>query len=300
MGLDRLTGMIAPMVVPFDAAGDLDEAAFRKEARYLLDQEVDGISSGGSTGEGATLSDAELRRCLEIIGEENGRRIPVYAGIIRNSTREVIRAGLDAKACGADALLVTPVFYHGASEEGNFEFYREIGDRVRLPIIVYNVVASNLISPALFARLRSIEWVIGVKQVDPVRLAEIAAANDGGYLVYAACDQMLHGCYTAGACGAFSAMVTIAPELCKRQWEAFRRGDQAEAMAIQKTMVPIVETYLQPPYPGKVKALVNLQGRTGGLPRRPILPVADPELLGRMRAALRGAGLIGGDFDAEP
>ena len=291
MDKKQLTGMIAPMVVPFDEAGELDEAAFRKEARYLLDHGVDGISSGGSTGEGALLSDNELRRCLELISAENTRKTPVYAGIIRNSTREVIRAGLDAKACGADALLVTPVFYHGATEEGNFGFYRDIGEAVQLPLIIYNVVASNLITPAQFARLADLEWVIGIKQVDPVRLAEIAALNDGSFNVYAACDQMLYGCYTAGACGSFSAMVTIAPELCQRQWQAFKRGDQKEAMEIQKRMVPIVMTYLQPPYPGKVKALVNLQGRTGGVPRRPILPVEDDELLGRMRTALRGAGL---------
>lgn len=282
--------MIAPMVVPFDKDGELDELAFRKETRYLLDHGVDGISSGGSTGEGALLSDSELRRCLELIGEENCRKIPVYAGIIRNSTRDVVRAGLDAKACGADVLLVTPVFYHGATEEGNFEFYREIGEKVRLPVIIYNVVASNLITPEQFDRLSKIEWIIGIKQVDPVRLAEIAAVNNGRYNVYAACDQMLYGTYVAGACGAFSAMVTIAPELCKRQWEAFRRGEQHKAMVIQKLMVPIVMTYLQSPYPGKVKALVNLQGRTGGLPRKPILPVKG-ELLKWMRAALRNAKL---------
>ncbi len=292
MNNQHLTGMIAPMVVPFDAQGELDEAAFRKEARYLLDHGVDGISSGGSTGEGALLSDSELRRCLELIKAENTRKIPVYAGIIRNSTREVIRAGLDAKACGADALLVTPVFYHGATEEGNFGFYRDIGEAVQLPLIIYNVVASNLITPAQVMRITELEWVIGVKQVDPVRLAEIAALSRGGTNIYAACDQMLYGTYTAGACGAFSAMVTIAPELCQRQWQAFRRGDQQTAMAIQQQMVPIVMTYLQAPYPGKVKALVNLQGRTGGLPRRPILPVTEPELLERMRAALNGAGLI--------
>jgi 4-hydroxy-tetrahydrodipicolinate synthase len=288
----KLTGMIAPMVVPFDAQGELDEAAFRKEASYLLDHGVDGISSGGSTGEGALLSDSELRRCLEMIKAENTRKIPVYAGVIRNSTREVIRAGLDAKACGADALLVTPVFYHGATEEGNLGFYRDIGEAVQLPLIIYNVVASNLITPAQVMRICELEWVIGVKQVDPVRLAEIAALSRGGTNIYAACDQMLYGTYTAGACGAFSAMVTIAPELCQRQWQAFRRGDQAEAMALQHKMVPIVMTYLQAPYPGKVKALVNLQGRSGGLPRRPILPVTEPELLERMRAALNGAGVI--------
>jgi 4-hydroxy-tetrahydrodipicolinate synthase len=291
MKREKLTGMIAPMVVPFDEAGELDEAAFRKEARCLLEHGVDGISSGGSTGEGALLSDAELRRCLEWIAAENTRKVPVYAGVIRNSTREVVRAGLDAKACGADALLVTPPFYHGATEEGNFQFYREIGEAVQLPLIVYNVVASNLVSPPQAARICGLEWVVGVKQVDPVRLAEIAALTGGRANVYAACDQMLYGCYTAGACGAFSAMVTIAPELCRCQWQAFKRGDQTEAMSIQAKMVPIVMTYLQAPYPGKVKALINLQGRSGGLPRHPILPVTEPEPLDRMRAALRGAGL---------
>ncbi len=284
--------MIAPMVVPFDGEGELDEAAFRAEARYLLDHGVDGISSGGSTGEGALLSDAELRRCLEIISEENSEKVPVYAGIIRNSTRDVIKAGLDAKACGADVLLVTPVFYHGASADGNFEFYREIADATQLPIIIYNVVASNLITPKEFQRISQIDGVIGIKQVDPVRLAEICAVNIGAYNVYAACDQLLYGTYTAGVCGAFSAMVTIAPELCQRQWQAFKCGDQAAAMEIHKKIVPIVMTYLQAPYPGKVKALINLQGRSGGIPRSPILPVPEGPLLERMRTALRNAGVI--------
>ncbi len=291
MNNERFTGMIAPMVVPFDTQGELDEAAFRQEARWLLDQPINGISSGGSTGEGAVLADAELRRCLEIVQEENHRRLPVYAGIIRNSTREVIRAGLDAKASDAEVLLVTPVFYHGATDEGNLDFYREIGETLQMPLVVYNVVASNLISPALFAKIAKLEWVIGVKQVDPIRLAEISSLNDGGYLVYTACDQMLYGTYAAGACGAFSAMVTIAPELCKRQWDAFKTGDQQTAMAIHKQMVPIVMTYLAPPYPGKVKALVNLQGRSGGFPRKPILPVTDNAQLAAMRTALQSAGI---------
>ena len=288
---EKWMGMIAPMVVPFDARGELDETAFRAEARWLMQQPIDGISSGGSTGEGALLSDGDLRRCLEIIQEENHRRIPVYAGMIRNATRDVIRAGRDAKALGADMLLVTPAFYHGASEEGNVAFYEEIGRTLEMPLVVYNVVASNLISTALFRRIAKQEWVVGVKQVDPVRLAELAALNDNEYLVYAACDQMLYGTYVAGAHGAFSAMVTIAPELCQRQWQAYRKGDQATAMAIQKAMVPMVMTYLSPPYPGKVKALVNLQGRSGGLPRHPILPVTDPTVLDTMRQALRGAGV---------
>ncbi len=288
MDKERFAGMIPPMIVPFDADGEMDEAAMRSEARFLLDTGIDGISSGGSTGEGVLLSDAELRRCLEIIGEENRNGIPVYAGIIRNSTRGVIRAGLDAKAAGADALLITPVFYHGATEQENYEFFRDISDAVRLPVIIYNVVPGNLISPTLFYRLAELEWTLGIKQVDPVKMAEMACAGD--YHVYCACDQMLYGTYVSGACGAISAMITVAPELCVAQWHAFKAGRQAEAIAIQRMLTPIVSTYLTAPYPSKVKALINLQGRNAGVARKPaIMPQC--ELLDRMRTALKGAGL---------
>ena len=287
MNKERLSGLVPPLVTPFDSEGQVDEAAFRAEVRFLVRTGVHGLSSGGSTGEGALLSDAECRRCLEIIGEANMNRLPMYAGIIRNSTRDVIRAGREAKAVGADVLLVTPVSYHGATEE-NFEFFRDISEAVKLPTIIYNVVPGNLISPALFYRLARLEWVLGIKQVDPVKMAEMACA--GGYHVYCACDQMLYGTYVSGACGAISAMITVAPELCVNQWLAFQDGRQDEAMAIQKTLTPIVTTYLTPPYPPKVKALINLQGRSAGVARKPAhMP---PEAtLALMRSALQAAGL---------
>jgi dihydrodipicolinate synthase/N-acetylneuraminate lyase len=281
------TGMVAPVVVPFDRQGLIDEAAFREEVRYLMSQPIDGISSGGSTGEGATLSDAELRRCLEIIQEENNRKIPVYAGIIRNSTLEAIRAGRDAKAIGADVLLITPVYYHGATPEGNHQFFTQIANTLAMPTVLYNVVKTNLITPAQFNRMRAdSEWMVGVKQVDPLVMADFAADSNNTYLVYGACDSMLYGTYVSGACGAFSALVTIAPGLCQKQWQAYLRGDQEEAIRLQRTMVPIVNSYLTPPYPAKVKALINLQGRSGGLPRPPSLPIDDPQLLQFMKNAL--------------
>lgn len=73
----------------------------------------------------------------------------------------MIRAGLDAKAVGADALRITPVFYHGATEQENYEFFREIGEAVRLPVIIYNVVPGNIImnKPTV---LSTGEWLMPV------------------------------------------------------------------------------------------------------------------------------------------
>ena len=289
----KIEGMIPPIVVPFTEKDTIDEKALREDISYLVKRGIHGISSGGSTGEGAVLSDAELRRCLEIIMEEKPHDMPVIAGIIRNSTADVVRAALDAKAIGVDALLVTPVFYYGCTPEGNYEFFKEIARRVQLPIIIYNVVATNLVSPEDFVKLLEIDEVVGIKQVDPVKLAEICALCVGNTKakVYSACDQMLYATYVSGAVGAISALITIAPELCVKQWNAFKSGDQRTAMEIQLRLVPIVRTYLQKPFPGKVKELLNLQHRKVGIGRHPnIMPT--PEERGAMKEALRNAGLL--------
>jgi hypothetical protein len=56
----ELKGIIPPMVTPFTAGGDLDEAALRAEVRYVLDQGVHGPVNSGSSGEAHGLSLEEL------------------------------------------------------------------------------------------------------------------------------------------------------------------------------------------------------------------------------------------------
>jgi 4-hydroxy-tetrahydrodipicolinate synthase len=289
----KIEGMIPPVVVPFTAKDTLDEKAFRADIQYLLRKGVDGFSSGGSTGEGAVLSDEELKRCLEIVMEERPKGMPVAAGIIRNSTRDVIRCALDAKALGADAVLITPVFYFGSTFEGNYGFFKDIAKAVKLPIIIYNVVPTNIIGQEDFLKLLEIDEVFGIKQVDPVRHAEtsVLCGSVKKAKVYSACDQMLYGTYVSGSAGAISALVTVAPELCIKQWKAFKTGDQKTAMEIQQKLVPIVRTYLLKPFPGRVKELLNLQGRNVGKGRLPNVMPARKERE-EMERALKGAGLI--------
>ena len=287
----RTEGMIPPLVVPFDEKENIDQQAFRSEVRYMYAANVDAISSGGSTGEGAVLSDDELRICLEIVVEENEKKIPVIAGIIRNSTREVVKAGLEAKSIGADAILVTPVFYYSATVQGNYEFFKEIAIKVGLPIIIYNVVPTNLISTRALVKLSEIDEIVGIQQVDPVVLAEMAAALGNRMSIYGACDELLYASYAAGACGAISALVTVAPVLCVEQWQAFKSGHHAKAMEIHKKILPLVKCYSEKPFPGKVKEMLNLQGRNVGSARRPTLEPTAAEKA-HMKTCLKNAGLI--------
>lgn len=291
MALERIQGMIPPVVAPLDDRDQISEEQLRAEVRYLVAAGVDGLCSGGSTGEGAALSDRELIRALEILMEEKSNSLPVVAGAIRNSTGDVVRLGREAKALGAEALLVTPVFYYGATLEGNYQFYKEIGKQVGLPIIIYNVVPTNPIDAPALRKLMEIDEVQGIKQIDPVVQAEMKALCGDRVKYYAACDRHLYASYVAGASGAISALTTVAPKLCVEQWQAFKRGDQAKAMELHERMVPIAMSYFGPPLTGKIKKLLKLQGRMVGSPRHPTLePTADE--IKAMEEALRSAGII--------
>ena len=271
MDLDKLTGMIAPMVTPFDENEELDLNATRKEVKYLLNTGIDGISTGGSTGEGVLLSGEEIRKIIEIIVEENTKKIPIVAGIIRNSTREAIKTALIAKNAGADALLITPVFYFGATPEGNYEYYKLIAEKVRLPIIIYNVVPTNQITPEVMLKIREIEEVVGIKQVGIEELVAMVSVCEDRIKVFSACDDMLYGTYVSGACGAISAMIAAVPDLCVQQWKAFKKGDQKTAMELQRRLYYVREAYNFRPFPGMLKEIINQLGRSVGKSRSPIL-----------------------------
>jgi len=292
MNLDRFIGMIAPMVTPFDENEELDLDTTRREVKYLLNTGIDGISTGGSTGEGASLSNEEIQKIIQVIVEENRNGIPIVAGVIRNSTREAIKTGLLSKEAGADALLVTPVFYSGATPEGNYEYYRLIAEKVGLPIIIYNVVPGNQITPEVMLKISEIEEVVGIKQgVMIERLLAMVSACGDKTKVFSACDEMLYGTYVSGACGAISAMVGAVPDLCVQQWQAFKEGDHKTAAEIQRKLYFVREAYNFTPFPGMLKEVINQLGRPVGKPRSPILEPSRKEKE-FIRSKLIKAGLL--------
>ena len=62
--MSRLHGIIPPTTTPFTADGEVDYAAARRQVRWVMDQGVHGIATGGGTGEGHTLDPDEFRRLI--------------------------------------------------------------------------------------------------------------------------------------------------------------------------------------------------------------------------------------------
>ncbi|GAA4180420.1 dihydrodipicolinate synthase family protein [Gryllotalpicola koreensis] len=270
-----IRGLVAPALTPFTADGSIDYGIFRDQVEHLLGQGVHGVSPGGSTGEGAVLEDDELGRLVAEARALSGDR-PVVAGVIRSSTKAAVRAAKLARDAGADALMVTPTFYNVLVPDaaGNEVFYRAISDEVGLPIVIYNVVPQNEISPETFTRLLEIEHVVGVKQsVGGIMAMYDMRLTAPNAMVYAATDELLFSCFELGADGAISAVLSLFPAECRRLWDWAQEGDHAAGRALQDTMFPIWKVVRGPQFPARVKAALSILGRDLGECRSPASPV---------------------------
>ncbi len=155
MQIDRIKGIIPPMVTPFRQDASIDEQAHRAEVRYLVDKAgVHGLAVCGSTGEGHTLSTEETRMMTAWTAEEVADRVPVITGIITNSTQAAMDRGRAVADLGVAALQVTPVHYlFRPDDEAMLRHFDAIAEGSGLPVIIYNVVPWSYLSPTTLLRI---------------------------------------------------------------------------------------------------------------------------------------------------
>lgn len=285
----KFEGIIPPIVTPFRPDGSIDEKLAAREMEICIKAGVHGLSVGGSTGEGPTLNDEELKALITIAKDYVSGEQPIVCGVMRTCTRDAVKAGLAAKEAGADAIMVTPTAYNVLvpNAEGMFDFYSTISREVQLPIIIYNVIPQNTIYPDLFHRLLDeTDYVMGIKQsVGGIQAlyADIMEVGDKGR-VYAATDDMIYSCFDLGAKGAISAILSVFPKECIEMWECAQNGNHARGLEIQKSLYKKWQCLGGNQFPIRLKYALEVMGRQVGLCRSPITYLPEEEKA-RIRAA---------------
>lgn len=135
-----VTGATTAIITPFKN-GQLDEQKYAQLIQRQIDNNIDAICPVGTTGESATLTHDEHKRCIEIAVEvTKGTTSKVLAGAGSNSTAEAVEIALHAQKCGVDALFSVSPYYNKPSQEGLYQHYKAIADAVpELGIMLYNV-----------------------------------------------------------------------------------------------------------------------------------------------------------------
>jgi 4-hydroxy-tetrahydrodipicolinate synthase len=274
----RLFGIIPPLVTPFNEDGEVNYELFRKEVRRMIATGVSGLSVGGSTGEGETLSEDELQQMSEIAVKEAKGKIIVIGGIITDSTVQAVRKGLKLKETGVDVLMITPIHYlFSSGDEGIYAFYKEIYQATGMPIIVYNVVPWYVASPEILQILGSEGIIVGVKQSggDIHSLGALLVESKTIMPIITAIDDMLFPSFILGAQGAICAINTLLPKTSIRLFKAIKNQDIDTSLSLHDAILPICRSILQSDMPSRIKFAMNRAGWEVGYPRKPLLEPVD-------------------------
>jgi 4-hydroxy-tetrahydrodipicolinate synthase len=275
-------GVITAMVTPFDGDGRLAEDAAARLMRDLLGSGSDGLVLAGTTGEGATLTDAEKCRLWEIGVQECGDAA-VIAGTGSNDTAHSVELTERATEIGVDGVLVVTPYYNKPNRRGILEHFRAVAGATGKPVVVYNIPSRCVVDIPndLLRELAEIPNVRAVKQaryedVEPIEGLDLLAGN----------DDMLARTLDAGGTGG----ILVASHLVGEQMR--RMVDEPDARSeIHESLSPLFQALTVTTNPIPIKTAMSLLGREVGGFRLPMV-TASHEEREAVREALEQQGLL--------
>jgi len=282
-------GSMTAMITPFQNGG-IDENALRRLTDFQIQQGIYGLVPCGTTGEAATLSHEEHNRVIDIVVDEAAGRVPVIAGTGSNSTEEAIELTRHAKDAGAQAALLITPYYNRPSQEGLYRHFAAVAGAVELPLILYNVPSRTGVNlmPETVARLSRIENIVGLKDAagNIKQTLDTLDACEGNLDIFTGDDFGYLSLLAVGGRGGICVLSNLVPGQMAELYNAWARGDSAEAARLQLKLHPLNHCMYLETNPIPVKWAAHRMGLCGEEIRLPLTPLAEkfrPELEAEMK-----------------
>ncbi len=287
-----LRGSMVALITPMTDDGSIDEAVLEALVDFHLQNQTDVIVAMGTTGESATLSHKEHRHVVKRVVELVNGKIPVIAGTGSNNTAEALDLTAAAKEDGADACLLVTPYYNKPMQEGLYQHYKIIAEKVAIPQVLYNVpgrTACDLL-PETTARLADIENIVAIKEAtgDLNRAKQTLELCGDRLDVFSGDDATAIELMLMGGKGNISVTANLAPQAMHELCAAALAGDRAKAEAINASLIGLHKKLFLQSSPIPVKWAMHKMGFGGKGIRLPLTVFADEyhaELLEAMKAA---------------
>src|SRR5271169_6867873 len=258
------TGCGTALVTPFRRDQSLDEETLRKLIRRQISAGINFLVPCGTTGESPTLSHDEHLRVVAITVEEAKGKVPVLAGAGGYDTHKVIEMAREIERMGADGILSVTPYYNKPTQEGLYHHYKAIASATSLPIILYNVTPrTNVnIDPATVRRLSEIENIIGVKEASGsiAQITQVIQQAPEQFIVLSGDDALTLPLAAMGGRGIISVSSNEIPAEMVQLATLCLAGNFAEARALQRKWLPLLEVNFVETNPTPVKAAMAEMG----------------------------------------
>jgi 4-hydroxy-tetrahydrodipicolinate synthase len=297
MKVDWMRGCATALVTPFKSDGAIDE----DRLRALVDRQITGgvrlLVPCGTTGESATMTEAEDQRVIAITIEVARGRARVIAGAGSNSTTAAIEYSQRARDLGAEAVLQVAPWYNKPTQEGLYAHFRAVAEAIpETPIMLYNVpgrTSSNIAAPTVLRLAKDCENIVAIKEASGnlAQIMEILRERPANFSVLSGDDAVTIPLIALGAEGIVSVASNEIPDLMSRMTELALGGDWTEARALHYRLLPLMEINFIESSPGPVKAAMAMMGLLEENFRLPLVPIQEKSRA-RIREVIAELGLL--------
>jgi len=276
--MKELGRLLTAMVTPFDEKGAVNYEQAKKLALALVDSGSDGVVVAATTGESPTLSWEEEMRLFSEVKSALGQRGTIIAYTGSNSTAEAVEATQKAEKIGVDGCLLVVPYYNKPTQEGIYQHFKAVAESTSLPIIMYNIPGRVVINMSVetMARLSRIKNIVGVKEAngDMGHVARTLEQADKDFLIWSGNDNDTFHIIALGGYGTIGVATQLVGKQIKKMMDNILGGKLAEAAAIHRHLLPLVDALFVEPNPAPLKYALNHIGFDVGKPRLPLVEVS--------------------------
>jgi len=277
--MSRLKGAMTALITPFKN-GSLDEETYAKLIKRQIDNGIEVVVPVGTTGESATLSHEEHRRCIEIaVDVAKNTKAKVLAGAGSNSTKEAIDLAKFAQSAGADAILAVTPYYNKPTQTGLYEHYKAIATSVDIDIALYNVPGRTGVDlePETAVRLfDDFENIFAIKEATGSVERTIHLASLRKDLTIISGDDAINfAIMTNGGKGTISVTGNLMPDKISELIQASANSNIQRAQQLNLELYPLNKIMFCESNPIPIKAAMHIAGLLPSLEYR--LPLVPPE-----------------------
>ena len=271
-------GIATAMVTPMTPHGvDYDNLA--RFIDFQIENGINALVAAGTTGESATLSQAERKEVIRFTVKRVDGRVPVIAGTGTNNTEHVLDFTRSACDDGADAVLVVTPYYNKSTQGGLITHYTAVADASKKPVILYNVpsrTGCNLL-PETVSVLADHPKICGLKEAsgNMAQVVDIIAQCKDRLDIYSGEDGLTQPMMAMGAMGCISVVSNVIPKETVQMADMLFAGDLAGSAEMQCRLLPLIHSLFSEVNPIPAKAAVSAMGFGENYVRLPLVPMTE-------------------------
>ena len=284
-------GVATALLTPFKD-GKIDYPSLEKIIEMQIEAKIPALVVGGTTGEVATLSDAERYALFRFAKGLVKDRAKLIFGTGTNDTEAVIKHTRFAEELGCDGALVVTPYYNKGTDEGLIKHYEKIANSTNLPIILYNVPTRTGVNLTLsqLERLSCVTNIVAIKEASDSldRLVEISLMSEKLSLI-AGSDSAVYSVLSLGGVGVISVISNFCPRETAFITESFFAGRTERALEMQKRLVPFIKACFLETNPAPIKYAMSRLGLCENELRLPLSQISKrcAELIDKTLADLK-------------